>query len=55
MIRTKILCVLLRFLWPVMLSTTFAAAPPYQRMDFGPALFWTFQIAPGNRLWKWNR
>jgi len=22
--------------------------PPYQRMDFGPALFWTLQIAPGN-------
>ena len=24
------------------------SAPPYQRMDFGPALFWTFEIAPGN-------
>ena len=23
-------------------------APPYQRMDFGPALFWTYEIAPGN-------
>ena len=22
--------------------------PPYQRMNFGPALFWTYQIAPGN-------
>ena len=22
--------------------------PQYQRMDFGPAMFWTFQIAPGN-------
>lgn len=22
--------------------------PPYKRMDLGPALFWTFQIAPGN-------
>ncbi len=22
--------------------------PPYQRMDFGPALFWTYEIAPGN-------
>jgi hypothetical protein len=22
--------------------------PPYQRMDLGPALFWTYQIAPGN-------
>ncbi len=22
--------------------------PPYKRMDFGPALFWTYQIAPGN-------
>jgi len=32
-----------------MLSTVaFAASPPYQRMDFGPALFWTYQIAPGN-------
>ena len=26
----------------------FAAAPPYQRMDYGPALFWTYQVAPGN-------
>ena len=26
----------------------FAAAPPYQRMDYGPALFWTLQVAPGN-------
>lgn len=25
-----------------------AALPPYRRMDFGPALFWTLQIAPGN-------
>ena len=24
------------------------SAPQYQRMDFGPALFWTYQIAPGN-------
>jgi hypothetical protein len=24
------------------------SAPPYRRMDFGPALFWTYQIAPGN-------
>ncbi len=22
--------------------------PQYRRMDFGPALFWTFEIAPGN-------
>ena len=22
--------------------------PPYQRMDFGPVLFWTLQVAPGN-------
>ncbi len=22
--------------------------PQYKRMDFGPALFWTYQIAPGN-------
>lgn len=25
-----------------------APRPPYQRMDFGPALFWTLQVAPGN-------
>jgi len=32
-----------------MLNTVaFAAAPPYQRMDFGPELFWTYEIAPGN-------
>src|ERR1051325_2923646 len=34
-------------------SLAFAAAPqgtlpPYQQMDFGPALFWTLQVAPGN-------
>jgi glucose/arabinose dehydrogenase len=29
-------------------SMAFAAAPPYQRMDYGPALFWTYQVAPGN-------
>ncbi len=22
--------------------------PPYKRMDLGPALFWTYQVAPGN-------
>ncbi len=22
--------------------------PPYKRMDFGPALFWTYEVAPGN-------
>src|SRR5688500_11972358 len=22
--------------------------PPYRHMDFGPALFWTLQVAPGN-------
>jgi glucose/arabinose dehydrogenase len=22
--------------------------PPYRQMDFGPALFWTYEIAPGN-------
>jgi len=26
----------------------FAAVPPCQRMDYGPALFWTLQVAPGN-------
>src|SRR6188474_3763876 len=37
------------------LATSFALAaapqdslPPYRRMDFGSALFWTLQIAPGN-------
>jgi hypothetical protein len=30
------------------ITITFAASPPYQRMDFGPALFWTYQVAPGN-------
>ena len=25
-----------------------ASLPPYQRMDFGPVLFWTLQVAPGN-------
>ena len=29
-------------------TTVFAAAPPYLRMDYGPALFWTYQVAPGN-------
>ncbi len=24
------------------------ALPPHRRMDFGPALFWTYQVAPGN-------
>src|SRR5688572_22979525 len=33
----------------MMISTVaFAAPPPYQRMDFGPAIFWTYQIAHGN-------
>src|SRR6187402_2223715 len=25
-----------------------ASAPPYKRMDYGPALFWTLQVAPNN-------
>ena len=29
-------------------TTVFAAAPPYLKMDYGPALFWTYQVAPGN-------
>ncbi len=29
-------------------TIVFAVAPPYQRMDYGPALFWTYQVAPGN-------
>jgi hypothetical protein len=32
-----------------LLSTAaFGAAPPYQQMNFGPVLFWTLQVAPGN-------
>ena len=26
--------------------------PPYQRMELGPALFWTYEIAPGNIVQK---
>lgn len=52
-----------RFVWPERLSQVRAeirqeaqarsdaakpAAPPYERMDYGPALFWTFEVAPGN-------
>ena len=40
----RILAVVLAFVNPA----TFAASPPYQRMDYGPALFWTYQVAPGN-------
>ena len=40
----RILAVVLAFVSPA----TFAASPPYQRMDYGPALFWTYQVAPGN-------
>ena len=29
-------------------AVTFAVSPLYQRMDYGPALFWTYQVAPGN-------
>jgi glucose/arabinose dehydrogenase len=32
----------------IVAPASFAASPPYQRMDFGPALFWTYQVAPGN-------
>ncbi len=38
----------------LLIATSFAVAaapqdaPPYRRMDFGPALFWTYQVAPGN-------
>jgi glucose/arabinose dehydrogenase len=33
----------------ILTASSFAASPPpYQRMDFGPALFWTLQVAPGN-------
>jgi hypothetical protein len=38
-------------------SVAFAASPqdplpPYRRMDFGPALFWTYEIEPGNIAYK---
>jgi hypothetical protein len=26
--------------------------PPYQRMEFGPVLFWTLEVAPGNIAYK---
>lgn len=26
----------------------FGATPPYEAMNFGPVLFWTYEIAPGN-------
>ena len=29
-------------------TVAFAALPPFRRMDYGPALFWTYQVAPGN-------
>ena len=37
----------------IITSSALGAAPkdvlsPYRRMDFGPALFWTYQVAPGN-------
>ena len=37
----------------IVMSSAFGAAPkdglpPYRRMDYGPALFWTYQVAPGN-------
>ena len=41
-------------LFPVLFAALgFAASPekpqpPYRRMDFGPVLFWTLQVAPGN-------
>ena len=28
------------------------ALPPHQRMDYGSALFWTYQVAPGNLAQK---
>ena len=30
----------------------FGKGPKYLRMDFGPALFWTLQVAPGNIAYK---
>jgi hypothetical protein len=33
---------------PAFAATPQEALPPYRRMDFGPALFWTLQIEPGN-------
>ena len=29
-------------------TLAFGADQPYERMNFGPAMFWTFQVAPNN-------
>jgi len=46
----------MKFLLPIALSlvcsAAFAADEPYQRMDFGPTLFWTYQVAPDNLAQK---
>lgn len=34
--------------WSAFAALAQNSLPPYQRMDFGPALFWTYQVAPGN-------
>ena len=41
---------LISFLFTTLAFSAIAAesVPPYRRMDFGPALFWTYQIEPGN-------
>ena len=43
-----ITALLLLFTSLVLAAPSPDALPPYQRMDYGPALFWTYQIAPGN-------
>jgi glucose/arabinose dehydrogenase len=45
----KLITVAMFLLVPVAFSAAPQdALPPYRRMDFGPALFWTYQVAPGN-------
>jgi sugar lactone lactonase YvrE len=45
----KLITVAMFLLVPVAFSAALQdALPPYRRMDFGPALFWTYQVAPGN-------
>lgn len=41
----KLVCIALLTSFSIV---TLTAAPIYDRMDFGPALFWTLQVEPGN-------
>ena len=44
----RILAALLLLTTVVRLAAAPDALPIYQRMDYGPALFWTYEIEPGN-------